>query len=85
MAWTRRATHLASWGITTVAPDLCHASVLDLDQAANGEELAVPVVGLVGDPGTCNVWSNFLPLFDAMPDARVLRVTQADHCDFEPN
>ena len=36
-AW---GTHLASWGVTVIAPDLCHASPLDTNHEQNGVDLA---------------------------------------------
>lgn len=33
------ATHLASWGLDVVTPDLCHATIFDADHAANGADL----------------------------------------------
>lgn len=31
--------HLASWGLSVAAPDLCHSTVLDLDQEQNGLDM----------------------------------------------
>ena len=31
--------HLATWGLTVAAPDLCYSSVLDLDQEQNGFDM----------------------------------------------
>lgn len=33
------ARHLSSWGIDVVTPKLCHASILDTDHVANGQDL----------------------------------------------
>lgn len=49
--------------------------------AAAGQ--AVPVYGLVGEPEFCNTDSNAVAVYAAAPDARVVRVSGADHCDFE--
>ena len=42
------ATHYASWGLEVATPTLCHASVLDVDHEANGEDLVAlnDVIGL---------------------------------------
>lgn len=136
------ARHWASWGLTTVAPDLCHSSTYDLDQEQNGHDIVelagelstgpavytghsagglaalvaaandpatlgsfgldpvdwltigstaadamtTPAYGLVGIPVNCNAYNNALPLYAGMDDARLLRVVEADHCDFSnPN
>ncbi len=48
--------------------------------------IAVPAYGMIGDPVVCNGWNNAVALFAAAPQGRVLRVTEADHCDFSsPN
>ena len=36
-AW---GSHIASWGVTVIAPDLCHASPLDSNHEQNGIDLA---------------------------------------------
>ncbi|RME25528.1 MAG: alpha/beta fold hydrolase [Deltaproteobacteria bacterium] len=43
------AEDLASWGFRAVAPDLCHASILDTDHEANGNDLARLGALLEGD------------------------------------
>ncbi len=131
--------HFASWGLTTVTMDLCHATILDTDppadaallvelrgelglgqviyagQSAGGlrsvlaaaqdpdavavlgldlvdgddlgldaaPALAVPLYGLAGEPSSCNADGNGLGVYGAAPDAALLRITEADHCDFE--
>jgi hypothetical protein len=45
--------------------------------------LSIPFLGLAGEPSSCNSSNNGEGLFSAMPDARLLRVVEADHCDFE--
>lgn len=133
------ATHWASWGVEVVAPNLCHATIIDADHAQNGADLIAladglgidapiyagysagglaAVVAAAGDPSTvaivgldmvdangigadnaagvtvpahdvvgesvmCNSSANGVPVFGAMADADVLRVTEADHCDFQ--
>lgn len=134
------ARHLASWGLTVLTPQLCHASIFDTDHPQNGldlvqlaaeeavgrgvvyggqsagglaallaasadpdalgvigldltdtanaartaaPELAMPLYGLVGEPSSCNTSNNGLAAYDGALDAVVLRIAQADHCDFE--
>ncbi len=43
----------------------------------------VPAYGILGDPGPCNLSNNFLDLYDELGEGRALRLTEADHCDFE--
>lgn len=45
--------------------------------------LSVPLGLLVGDPGLCNLDNNMLDLLADRPSLLALRVTEADHCDFE--
>ncbi len=45
--------------------------------------LTVPLGGLVGEPGTCNSNGNGADVYAAAPTATAVRVTEADHCDFE--
>lgn len=66
--------------IAMLGLDLVDAFDIALDAAPN---VAVPVNGLVGEPSTCNTDNNGLPVYAAVPDARVVRVIDADHCDFE--
>jgi pimeloyl-ACP methyl ester carboxylesterase len=46
-------------------------------------QLAEPLWGLAGESGECNAEANALPAYAAAADGNVLRVTEADHCDFE--
>lgn len=133
------AEHWASWGVRVVAPDLCHASIIDTDHPQNGDDLralvtalslgpvlyagysagglaavlaaseddqAVALLGLdmvdadglgmtaapgvvapafdvVGEPSMCNTTNNGIAVFAATADGHALRVTDADHCDFQ--
>ncbi|RMD96747.1 MAG: alpha/beta hydrolase [Deltaproteobacteria bacterium] len=47
------------------------------------EELRIPLYGLGGEPSPCNADGNGEAVYRAAPEARLLRVTEADHCDFE--
>ncbi|MFH1437118.1 MAG: hypothetical protein ABIJ56_15530 [Pseudomonadota bacterium] len=47
------------------------------------DELTVPAYGLAAEPGVCNFNNNTIELFQAAALGRVLRITEADHCDFE--
>ncbi len=44
---------------------------------------SVPIYGLVGEPSTCNAESNGVAIYEAASDATAVRITEADHCDFE--
>ncbi|MCA9706469.1 MAG: alpha/beta hydrolase [Myxococcales bacterium] len=133
------AEHWASWGVRVVAPDLCHASIIDTDHPQNGDDLralvtalglgpviyagysagglaavlaasedgqavallgldmvdasglglaaapgvAAPAFDIVGEPSMCNTTNNGLAVFGATADGRALRITDADHCDFQ--
>ena len=44
---------------------------------------ASPGYLLIGEPSTCNADNNGLTLFQLMGTAHILKVTSADHCDFE--
>jgi len=41
------------------------------------------VYGLLGEPSSCNSESNGLSAYQQVADAVTVRVTEADHCDFE--
>ena len=133
------ANHYASWGLEVATPTLCHASVIDVDHEANGEDLvalndvighgpviyaghsagglaavvaaaldsdavavvgldttdseelglglagsvSVPMYGVVGEPYDCNAEGSGIAIYGASSDAVALRVSEADHCDFE--
>ena len=46
-------------------------------------DITHPAFGIVGEPSSCNGENNGLLLFGMMGDASVVKVTDADHCDFE--
>lgn len=133
------AEHWASWGLVVVTPDLCHATIIDVDHAQNGADLdalaehlgggsialagysagglaavvaaaarpttpvllgldmvdsgglgaqaapavAGPALDLTAETAMCNSSSNGIPVFAAMQDASVVRLVEADHCDFQ--
>jgi pimeloyl-ACP methyl ester carboxylesterase len=61
---------------------------LDLvDEGGLGEEaargLTVPMVALVGEPAPCNAQNRGLAVSAASPEAQVIPITGARHCDFE--
>lgn len=43
-----RAEHWASWGLAVVTPDLCHASLVDVDHAQNGRDLVALAADVSG-------------------------------------
>jgi len=69
-------------------PDAVAVLGLDLvdrdDMALNAAPmLSVPLRGLAGEPTGCNSDGNGVGVYGAAVDGAVLRVTEADHCDFE--
>ena len=47
-------------------------------------DLAVPLAGLFGESdASCNSSNSGLPVYSEASDVRLLRVTEADHCNFE--
>jgi len=66
--------------VAIVGLDLTDADDLGFDQA---RDTTIPIYGLVAEPSDCNDDNNGLAAFALAPDAQVLRVTEADHCDFE--
>lgn len=51
--------------------------------ADHAAAVTVPAFQVEGEPSTCNLDNNFTDLFNALPQGRVLHLTDADHCDFE--
>lgn len=51
--------------------------------AGEASQITSAVYGLAGEPSDCNANSNGLSIYSAISQAHVLRVTEADHCDFE--
>ena len=43
----------------------------------------VPTFGLAGEPSSCNSEGNGISALSRIADARLVRITDADHCDFE--
>lgn len=43
----------------------------------------VPMLGLIGEPSLCNSSANGEGLVESAADGYAVRVTEADHCDFE--
>lgn len=50
--------------------------------AAAAASVGVPAFDIVGEPSQCNTDNNGIPVFGAA-GGQVLRVTEADHCDFQ--
>ena len=46
-------------------------------------DVSAPVYGLLGEPSSCNSSNNGASWFSSASDALAIRVTEADHCDFE--
>jgi len=75
LAATTDADAVAAFGL-----DLTDGDNLALDAAPT---LTVPLAGLAGEPDMCNSEGNGVAVYPAAPQGTVLRVTEADHCDFE--
>ncbi|MDG1481493.1 MAG: hypothetical protein P8R54_17995 [Myxococcota bacterium] len=45
--------------------------------------LSVPALGMLGEPSSCNAHGNGAGLYQTAGDAVSVRVTDADHCDYE--
>lgn len=76
--------------VVAAADDAGATALLGLDMVDNAglgasaaASVAVPAFDIVGEPSQCNTTNNGLAVFGAMPDGRALRVTEADHCDFQ--
>lgn len=74
------AASLDADAIGVLAMDLVDRDRLGLE-AARG--LNLPLIGLVGEPSSCNAQNNGLEVYAAAPHAQVIRVEGASHCDFE--
>ncbi len=46
-------------------------------------QVGVPVRGMIAEPGQCNTNNNFLPVYDQIAGAPVIKVVDAQHFDFE--
>ena len=66
--------------IAVLGLDLTDGDDLAIDAAPS---LTVPLGGLIGEPGMCNSDGNGAAVYAAAPTATAVRVTEADHCDFE--
>ncbi len=60
--------------------DATDAESLGLSEA---DRIEAPVYGLAGEASECNASNNGLDIYARIDQAEVLRVTEADHCDFE--
>jgi pimeloyl-ACP methyl ester carboxylesterase len=47
------------------------------------DQLGAPARGAIAEPGQCNTNNNFLPVYDELPGAPVIRIADAQHFDFE--
>lgn len=43
----------------------------------------IPFYGLVGEPSVCNSQGNSVDVFSLASNSQLLRITEADHCDFQ--
>jgi hypothetical protein len=74
------AATLADNAVGYVGLDAVDNDGLALGSAA---ALDVPAMGSIAEPGQCNTNNNFLPVYNAVPNAPVMRIVGAQHFDFE--
>lgn len=49
-------------------------------------ELDIPIFGLAGESSACNSQANGIGIYNESVNSKLLRITEADHCDFQsPN
>jgi len=63
-----------------VGLDMVDSGSLGADAVAG---VGVPAFDIVGEPSQCNTTNNGLAVFVGIAGSRSLRVTEADHCDFQ--
>ncbi len=66
--------------VGVVALDLVDAQGMGAHMAA---DLKPPLIGLVGDPSSCNAQNNGLTVYAASRTATIKRISGAGHCAFE--
>jgi pimeloyl-ACP methyl ester carboxylesterase len=76
--------------LVAAAEDSSAVAVVGLDMTdADGiggraaASIVAPVYALLGEPSSCNSDGNGLDVYRTLSDVQMLRVTDADHCDFE--
>lgn len=53
------------------------------DNSVYASGLTIPVMGIAGEPSLCNSENNGVDLYKNAANNMMVRVTEADHCDFE--
>lgn len=53
------------------------------DNSLYASGLTIPVMGIAGEPSLCNSENNGVDLYQNAASSLMVRVTEADHCDFE--
>lgn len=74
------AANLDPQTVAVLGLDLTDGDDLAVDAAP---ALTVPLYGLVGEAGMCNSDGNGVDVYLAAAGSHAMRVTEADHCDFE--
>lgn len=76
--------------VVAAAADDTTVALLGLDMVDNADlgagtapGITVPAFDVVGEPSQCNTTNNGLAVFGSIAGSRALRVTEADHCDFQ--
>lgn len=62
--------------------------IVDLEAIGQtyAQGLNIPIFGLAGEASTCNSQLNGIGIYNQAENSKLLRVTEADHCDFQgPN
>ncbi len=69
-----------STALGVVGLDPVDAAGVGLDAAGS---VGAPTFGVMGQSSACNASANGVEMVEAAPTARLLRIADADHCDFE--
>ena len=56
---------------------------MDTLGASIAAQVSIPVLGLVGESSSCNAENNGITMLQGASNSTLLRVLEADHCDFE--
>ena len=62
--------------------------IVDIDDLGQSyaQGLNIPIFGLAGEESSCNSQSNGIGVYNEAENSKLLRITEADHCDFQsPN
>ncbi len=76
--------------VLAAAQDPATVALVGLDMVDSGglgagvaDGIAVPAHDITSEAAMCNSTANGVPVFGAMADSHVVRIVEADHCDFQ--